>query len=246
MEEENKEDLKEEQEGTPDEDESSSEENPSKVEGDLKNDEDDASTVADELLKDGTGVDKKINVNKRKYDENAEKAKLYDSFNPLLAKLNQNPDLVDQIMDNKGGESVEDRVKRLEEREATAKRGETKAVITEAVKTWPNFKEQWGEIQPIVKSLESMGVPYAQAVQRGYFAINPDAARESARLAEQHNANMMQNQAGTMGSSGGASKQVHEDIGQIDSHTIEMAHRAGVDPKLYKKHEKHIAHLKDL
>ncbi|KKL99938.1 hypothetical protein LCGC14_1809420 [marine sediment metagenome] len=94
-------DLKEEKE-TPSE-ESTEKEPTSEEEQPLKKDEEkteEESTEEEpssedqvkEMLKDGTPVDKDITVKKDKYDENADKAKLYDGFAPILKKLQDHPE----------------------------------------------------------------------------------------------------------------------------------------------------------
>ena len=213
----------------------------------IKSADDEAEEVAEELLADGTPADKEIRVKKTKYDEQAEKAKLYDSFSPLLSRLNKNPEVLDRLLEDKK-ETLEQRVRRLEEEKKVVKQAETKNVITQAVKTWSDFREKWDDIRPIVTSLENRGISYAEAVQRAYFAVSPEAVQDEARLVSMRQAESVQNSSGKTSSSGTKGKVVHEerDTVHISDADREFADKAGISLDLYKKHAKHLEQFKDL
>jgi len=216
----------------PEENEDSQEDNPSDDE------------QVQEMLADGTPATKEIKVKKDKYDENADKAKLYDAFAPVLAKLQENPDLLDRLTKGEDGETVEARINRLEQDRVKDKRTETERVLKSALGVWPDLRKYWEQVKPIAESLENQGVGYAEALQRAYFAVNPDAAGQENRLIRQ--AEQVQNDDGTISSpQGGGTKIVH---GQTDAYEMteddkEIARSMGLSPELYQKHA---AHLKSL
>ena len=238
-------DLKEEKE-TPSE-ESTEKEPTSEEEQPLKKDEEkteEESTEEEpssedqvkEMLKDGTPVDKDIIVKKDKYDENADKAKLYDGFAPILKKLQDNPDILDKLTTDEDGETIEGRMDRLEQDRRDDKRKETERVLKNAITVWPQFRKSWTEVKPIADSLEKQGVSYEEAIQRAYFAINPEEAEQSGRLVEK--ATQIQNKEGTFSSTQGSSKVIHENKGsyELTAGDKEIARILGNDEKLYQKH----------
>src|SRR3990167_11147485 len=174
----------------------------------IESTDDQAEEIAEGLLTDGTPRDKEIRVKKTKYDEQAEKAKLYDSFSPLLSRLNKNPEVLDRLLEDKK-ETLEQRVHRLEDEKKVVKQAETKNVITQAVKTWSDFREKWDDIRPIVTSLENRGISYAEAVQRAYFAVSPEAVQDEARLVSMRQAETVRNKFGKTKCSGTKGKVVH-------------------------------------
>ena len=156
------------------------------VREDLKTPEETPSEKADRLLRDGTPKDKEIKVNKKTYDEKNDKAKLYEAHAPLLDKVLKNPELVENLLETKEKGDLGERLSALEEERKTAKRREIKEAVTNALSQWPDFEKLWSEIQPITDSLAKVGVPYADALRRGYFAVDPDAAAaEKERLAKE-------------------------------------------------------------
>ncbi len=160
-------------------------------------------------LKDGTDGDKKIQVPKDKFDDLNEKAKLFEQFAPLLSKLRDNPTLIDKLMaGDDPSKSLDERMKALENGVLTQKRGEIKATITKAIATWPNFKSRYEELKPILSGLTAQGVAYAEAVQRAYFAVDPDAATQGKRLVEKAKAAARENDRGRMGPGGGGGTEV--------------------------------------
>ena len=233
------------QEEKPQEGESTSEETtPEVVQDDLKQKESEA--IADELLSDGTPKRKEIRVKYDTFKEVNEKAKLYDSFEPLLSKLKEKPEVVDSLFEGKK-ETTEDRLTRLEEERKDDKRKEMKTVITEAITIWPDVQSRWQELRPLVEALEKQGLSYKEAFQRAYFAINPDAVRRDERLIEKKQAQDEQNRMGTFSFSSGATKVIHEDeenqLAPEDHEFIQIMKAKGVmiDPKLYQKHAKSIS-----
>ena len=196
-----------------------------------------------EMLKDGTPADKEIKVKKSKYDENADKAKLYDAFAPVLDKLQKNPDILDKLVKDKDGETVEARIKRLEQSRIEDKRKETEIVLRNAITVWPDFHKSWNQVRPIADSLEKQGTSYTEAIQRAYFAVNPDAASQDNRLVDQ--AQQMQNAQGTFASSIGATKVVQEKSEgyPMSEEDKETARAMGIKPELYAKHANHLKGL---
>lgn len=220
--------------------------------------ESDAGAEADELLgsdgkpklADGTDPKKKIEVPKDKFDDLNEKAKLLEQFAPLLAKLKADPTLVDKLMAGDNPDlSIQQRLDKLEAGIAAEKRNEVKSVITKAIQTWPDFKDNWEAIKPILSGLEASGIPYTEAVQRAYFAVRPDAIKENKRLVESAAAREIEKQRGK-GSMGGGSGPIEGDTSgdeyELNEQDKEFAAKTGLDPKLYSKHAEFIDRFKDL
>jgi hypothetical protein len=205
-----------------------------------------ADVTAEDLLADGTSRRKKVTIPFDKFEENNEKAKLYDAFAPLLSKLNQNPDAVDQLLHSETNESLEERLARLEEQTKEKQRMEIKAVVTDALQTWPDFKNHWESVRPIAENLEKQGISYREAIQRAYFAVNPDAVDHDKRLLQQYTVQQIQNQRGTMQAGSGQAKVVSNDESDISAVDKEFAQKAGIPLDLYKKHKDFIAKFADL
>ena len=206
--------------------------------------------AVEKMLADGTPARKTITIPKDKFDEQNDKSKLYDKLSPLMAKLAEKPELVDQLL-NTQDETLESRMARLEDETKTKKRSEMKTVITDAVSTWGDFQELWPEIRTIVASLEKQGLPYRDAVQRAYFAVNPDAIKESARIVDLEAATRIQNDRAKTGSSGGFRPVVHQSANDdarsfMQDSDIEFAKKMNIDPELYKKHAAFIDKFKHL
>ncbi len=53
------------------------------------------------------------------------------------------------------------------------------------------MEKSWPEIQPITESLVKSGVPYKDALRRGYFAINPEAAAAEKDRVTREGANVL-------------------------------------------------------
>ena len=191
--------------------------------------------VADQLLNDGTPKNKSVSVPYDKFQSINEKSKLFEQFSPVLSKLKDRPEVVDDLLKSDKDTPIEERLSQLEERLKTQERDEMRGVITEAISTWGDFRDNWSEIQPLVSGLTKSGLSYRDAVQRAYFAVNPEAAKSGNRLIAQKKVNAK----GTFSSSTGAQAPVtHEESDEVEltEREHELAQKAGVDPKLYAKH----------
>lgn len=161
-------------------------ENDSQEEDDLlKNGEnEDIAARADNLL-DGTSKDKNFTIPKKKYDEMAGKAKLYETHSVLLDRVLKNPELVENLLETKEKGDLEGRLLRLEEERKEDKRKEIRQAVQNALSTWDDFEKSFSDIQPIADSLYKQGLPYAESLRRGYLAVHPEAAEaESKRIAQ--------------------------------------------------------------
>lgn len=212
---------------------------------------DDADELIGDTLADGTDPKKKIQLPFDKFKDLNEKSQLFDQFAPLLSKLQQDPALVERLMaGDDPTKSIADRLTALEQRETAAKKAEVKDTITKALTIWPDFKEKWGDIKPLVAGMQAQGISYADAVQRAYFAINPDAVKKQERLVQVEAARQRENARGQGSMGGGAGGPiVHEggdDDYQMTDADREFAQKTGINPELYKKHADWIARFKDL
>lgn len=200
---------------------------------------------ADELLSDGTPVNKDVRIKKDKYDLLNQQSQLYEKFAPVLAKLQDNPESLEKLLETDAGATVEDRVKELESRLIEQEKRQTKEVVMKAIETWPDFRDKYGDMKPIIAQLEKQGVTTESAFERAYFAVNPDADK-SKRIAQ---AQDVENGRGTSSSSSSASKTVYDEPRgsyQMTADDMEVARQLGIDPKLYAKHAEHIAPFRDL
>lgn len=191
-----------------------------------------------QMLADGTPASKEIRVPYEKFQEKNEKAKLYDSFAPLLAKLNEKPELLDQL--SVGEKPIEEQVRELQEERLKDKRTQMETTIRQAISRWSDFREKWQQVQPLVAGLERQGVPYAEAVERAYFAVNPDALAKTERL----KANDVSNSAGVFRSTKSYTPQVQrqdEEEYRLSDADRDFARQMGIDPKLYTKHRGYIS-----
>lgn len=164
---------------------------PSKVKEDLKNPEAEIEKQVDELLKDGTPSDKEITVSKKAYDERNEKAKVYDTFAPVLDKIKDKPELIDELLDTKKKGDLETRIARMEEAEKEKKRNEMRSALTEALSKWPNFGNDWREISEDVERLMKKGHSARDAMSRSYIALHPEEAQAEAVRMARENASML-------------------------------------------------------
>ena len=200
-------DLKQE-EGKPTEEESTSEETPQTPEKEVVADdlkakeetpvEDTAKELLEkeEVLADGTPRSKKIEITFDKFKDLEEKSEILEKVTPLLNKLGQNPDLVDQVFQNKET-TLEERVKKMEEDRKEVERSQVKSALSDALTLWPDIKDRWSEMSDGVTRRYKQTGNYHEAIQREYFAINPDAALKEQRLVAQR----AQNQRGVLQSS---------------------------------------------
>lgn len=211
-----------------------------------------AEDEAARILADGTDPKKEIKVPLDKFKNLSEQAKLFEQFGPVLAKLKENPTLLEKLMaGDDPSKGVEERLKALEARETAAKQAEVKSVITRAIATWSDFSKHWDSIKPIVAALEQQGISYADAVQRAYFSVNPDATKQKERLVNQEQARDAERRRGAMGAIGGGSggpivRDAAPDEYQLTDQDREFAAKAGIDPKLYSKHADWINRFRDL
>lgn len=204
----------------------------------------------DDKLADGTDPKKKISISKDKFDDINEKAALLEQFGPVLAKLKADPALVEKLM--KGDDpnlSIEQRMAKLEDGIALKKKTEIKDTITKAISIWPDFRDKWDQIKPLVTAMEATGISYADAVQRAYFAVDPDAMAKGQRLVTIQAAKERENNRGKGsmgGGSGGAPVFDEGDAYELNEADLEFANKTGIDPKLYQKHAAAIEKFADL
>ena len=143
-------------------------------EGDLGEDK---KPTADDLLKD----DKRILVDKDRFNDRNDKAKIYEAFAPIIDKLKDDPEAVRKLLevDKKG--SLEERVAQMEEERRAVKQAEIKNAVNEALSKWEDFHKDWPEIKEQVGLLSRRGIPFADAIRRSYFAYKPELVQAEAR-----------------------------------------------------------------
>lgn len=245
MDEQNKEssqeDVKKPEEEQGDESSESQKTTPSASEG-VKDAGDNTAEVVEELLADGTSAKKEVRIPYDKYREKDEKSKLFDQFTPLLAKLKESPKVVDELLRNKPLEPWQERVERIEEELRLSKQAEMKSALSDALKVWPNLKEQWSELRPLVDTLSQKGVPYREALRRSYIAVNPESAAEADKLAGQEAVSQM----GVFSSpaSGKRVTLLQAKRYQMTLEDEEFAKKFGIDPSLYEKYAAEIEKFK--
>ncbi len=122
--------LKEDQKETG-ENQSNSETNASTEKETLKNTEE-VLTPAQKAAKllDGTLPNKEIKVDKDKFDDQREKAKLYETHASLLDKVLKDPKLVEDLLETKEKGDLGDRMTQIEEDRKTEKRNEIRNAVT--------------------------------------------------------------------------------------------------------------------
>ena len=137
----------------------------------------------EEMLLDGTPKDKAVSIQKDKFDDINEKSKLFEKLEPLIAKLSQNPNVVENLLNLKDpNEDLATKVARLESDIAARKQKEVKETLTAALQQWPELKSRWMEVRPLVEGLEKQGYSYAESLERAWFAVNPEAAKKDQRI----------------------------------------------------------------
>ena len=163
-------------------DETASESPAEKKDSEVKEDVKIHEKKAEELL---SGSEKRILVDKERFNERNEKAKLFETHAPLLEKVLKDPELVERLLDENQGNDLEGRLARLEEERKAEKRNDIRGAVSEALARWPDFEKSWSDIQPIADSL-SKKYTYKESLNRAYLAIHPEAtAAEAERLANE-------------------------------------------------------------
>ena len=195
--------------------------------------------VIEELLANGTPAKKEVRIPYEKYREKDEKSKLFDQFSPILLKLKERPEVVDDLLQGKPLEPWQERVERIEEELNLRKQSEMKSALSDALKVWPNLKEQWGELRPMVEILTQGGISYREALRRSFIAVNPESAGEAEKLAGEAEAGRQ----GVFSSSAGVGKKVaapQVQRYQMSPDDEAFAKMAGIDPALYEKYAEDI------
>ena len=143
----------------------------------------------DEIAKELLGQGKRILVDKDRFDDRNDKAKLYETFAPIIEKIKDKPDIVEKLLevDKKG--SLEDRMNRMEEDRRAEKRRELTDAVKQALTRWPDFGKDYAEIQDQVDLFIKRGVPAGDALRRSYLALHPEEAQAEAERMAKENAN---------------------------------------------------------
>lgn len=225
------------------------EESSEKHEEEVSEDNDEKERIVEELLSDKTSPKKEVKIRYDKFTEINEKSKLYDSFSPLLAKMKDDPEAAKKLLGIEGEkETIEKRVARLEEEIRDGQRKELKSALMEAISLWPDIKEKWNELRPIVTALEKQGISSRNAIQRAYFAIHPDAAKKEERLVQEQIAREVLNRQGAFASPRSYSRVVQERDEEVtlSDADIEFARAMNIDLKLYKKHSEWVKKFENL
>lgn len=140
------------------------------------------------LLTEGGDKGKKILVDSDRFNDRNDKAKLYETFAPIIDKVKGDPELVARLLDTKNKGSLEDRVNQMEQERKDAKQGEIKAAVTAAIKRFKGFEKDWPEIRDQVEMLAKRGLPFEEAIRRSYLALHPEeAVAEATRIAAEVN-----------------------------------------------------------
>lgn len=134
--------------------------------------------------------EKRILVDKDRFDDRNEKAKLAETFAPVIDKLKDDPDLVKQILGTKGKDSLEDRVAQMENERKDTKRRELTEAVTEAITKWSSFEKDWSDLEPQVEMLTKRGVGVKDAIRRSFLALHPEEAEAESKRMAQENANI--------------------------------------------------------
>ena len=145
------------------------------------------SKTADELL----SGSKRILVDKERFDDRNDKAKLYEAFAPIIDKVKDNPELVSKLLETDKKGSLEDRVAQMEEERRTTKRRELKNAVENALSKWKQFSDDWSEISDQVDLLMRRGVGAEDAIRRSYLALHPEEAQAEAERVAHDNANLV-------------------------------------------------------
>lgn len=181
MDDEEKKDLKEDENGT--QEEKSDSENDSADSDGLKKEED--SKAKAEKLLDGTEKNKKITVKKSTFDDRNDKAKIYEAHAELLDQVLKDPDTVQRFLKGKDTGDVESRLAAMEAHQKAEKRAQMRETLAGLISEYPDFEGSWGEVEPIANELMKKGHSVKTSLRRAYIAVHPEAAEhESKRLAD--------------------------------------------------------------
>lgn len=144
---------------------------------------------ADELLK---GDDKRILVDKDRFNDRNDKAKLYEAFAPIIDKVKDNPKLVDEILETDKKGTLEDRVAQMETDKKSEKQQEYKEAVTDALSKWPTFEKDWSELRDQVEMLvKNNGLKVKDAIRRSFLALHPEEAQAESKRMANENANTL-------------------------------------------------------
>ena len=141
----------------------------------------------EEIAKELLAQDKRILVDKDRFNEINDQSKLYKTFAPVIEKIKDKPELVEKLLEIKEKGSLEDRVAQMEGDRKAEKRRELTEAVKEALSKWKGFADEWSEIQDQVDMLSRRGVPVRDAIRRSYIALHPEAAEEEARVMAEEN-----------------------------------------------------------
>ena len=135
------------------------------------------------------GEEKRILVDKDRFNDRNDKAKLYEAFAPLIDKIKDKPDLVEELLEIKKKGSLEERVAQMEEERNEEKRRDFKTAITDALSKWENFEKDWPELEDQTKMLIKRGLSAKEAIRRSYLSFHPEEAENEAKRIAQENIN---------------------------------------------------------
>ena len=180
MEEENK-DVKSEDETSTEE---STDNKDSEASEGVKTPEEEAAELLD------SGNRDRILVDKSRFNDRNDKAKLYEIFAPIIDKVKDNPELVENILKTKEKGSLEDRVAQMEEDRKSEKRKEANQAVIDALKRWPTLKQDWPEMKEQVDTLAKK-LSFAEAIRRSYIALHPEEALKESERITRENANAL-------------------------------------------------------
>jgi len=147
--------------------------------------------MPDEIAKELLDQGKRILVDKNRFDDRNDKAKLYEIFAPIIDKVKDKPDLIEKLLDVDKKGSLEDRMNRMEEDRRDEKRKELTDAVKQALTRWPDFGKDYPEIKDQVDLLIKRGVHAGDALRRSYLALHPEEAQAEAERMAKENANAL-------------------------------------------------------
>ena len=142
--------------------------------------EEEKKPTADDLLE----GDKRILVDKDRFNDRNEKAKLYETFAPVIDQYKDNPEKLQELLQTDKKGSLEDRLASIEQDQKESKQKELKGAVDEAIGRWENFAKDWPEIKEHAYALMKNINP-KEAIRRAYIAYRPEeAVKEQERIAQ--------------------------------------------------------------